>query len=199
MCEDPRNITIAVVGDSLVGKTAVVSRFVDGTFQETTATIALNALSKKVVIDDKEFNIKIFDTPSQRKQYKNLLRSCYRDSDIIIIVFAVGDPETDEISQTSFESLEGWLDDAQSSKPDAIFCFCGNLKDIKSRKITHEAAVKRVEELCKKCMYFETSAATGDGVDDMFISLIKKYIQQKDAKKPEEPQEKNNGSPCTIF
>lgn len=95
---------IMVVGDNNVGKTSILERFCNGTFNrnfETTKEIEY--YNKEYNYDNKMFLFKLWDTVSQEKFMKiSRARAFYQKADCIIIVSSINNRE-------SFLNISKWV------------------------------------------------------------------------------------------
>jgi small GTP-binding protein len=94
-------VKVVLLGDSGVGKSSLLHRYVTGTFQEDKPpTLGASFMSKSVSFPDCEFKFNIWDTAGQER-YKALAKMYYRDAWVAILVYALDQP-------ASLESLEAW-------------------------------------------------------------------------------------------
>jgi len=94
-------LKIIVLGESGVGKTSLLIRYVENRFTfNTKSTIGANFLTKRMEIDDKVATCQIWDTAGQER-FQGLGTAFYRGSDGVIFVF-------DVTNRKSFEELEQW-------------------------------------------------------------------------------------------
>ena len=93
---------IIIVGDTGVGKTNLVKRFVQNTFSlNTQATVGVEFFSNNYFINDKLFKIEIWDTAGQER-YKSITASYYKGAAGAILVY-------DVTSLSTFNNIERWL------------------------------------------------------------------------------------------
>eukprot|EP01084_Bolivina_argentea_P085713 154932_1 len=94
-------LKVIVLGDSGVGKTSLMSRWVhkkfDGRYK---ATIGADFLTKEIPVGDKLVSIQVWDTAGQER-FASLGVAFYRGADAVILVYDVSDI-------TSFENLTKW-------------------------------------------------------------------------------------------
>ena len=108
------SLKIVIIGDSGVGKTAILERYMHGNFIEgNNATFSVTFKSKEVPWDDKGGTVKInlWDTAGQER-YDALTKMYFKGADAALIVYDI----TDEIS---FEKARKWnleLDNSQQNK-----------------------------------------------------------------------------------
>ena len=176
---------LLIIGDSTVGKTSILSRFANGTFNSNyLATVGLDNFTKDETIDDKNVRIKIWDTAGQER-YKALTKGFFRNAEGIMIVY-------DVTNQESFENLKNWIQSIKDNMGNDFLeripvVIIGNKIDSDEREIKTEDA----ESFCKQqnYPYFETSAKTGENIDSTIRFLVKKVIDVNSDNK-----EGNNGN-----
>ena len=161
------------VGDSNVGKSSIVVRFVDDTFSGQMApTIGVEYKSKIFEVYGKRVKATIWDTAGAER-YRTITSNYYRGSHAIIFVY-------DVTERNSFENIEKyWLKEVKEYFPNTqeiIMLLVGNkIDNIYNRKVTEEEG----EELARKhgMMFIETSAKEKIGVNEAFEEVVNKVIE----------------------
>jgi Ras-related protein Rab-7A len=156
-------LKIIILGDSGVGKTAFLQKYVHGHFiMEHKATIGADFITKELVIDDKMVTLQIWDTAGQER-FQSLGVAFYRGADACVLVY-------DITNQKSFEDLEQWkrefIGQAQPEDESSFpFLVIGNKADLNENR---QVSVQAGREFCNKhgLKFFETSAKTGQNVED---------------------------------
>jgi len=93
-------LKIVILGDSGVGKTSLMERYVNERFvQQYKATIGADFLSKEIAIDDKLVNMAIWDTAGQER-YQSLGPAFYRGADACLLVYDVTDLKSFDVRLT---------------------------------------------------------------------------------------------------
>ena len=172
---------LLIIGDSTVGKTSILSRFANGIFNSNyLATVGLDSFTKDEIIDDKTVRIKIWDTAGQER-YKSLTKGFFRNAEGVMLVYDVTNSET-------YENLKFWLQSIKNNtSPDMgeiPIILIGNKIDCEDREVKVEEAENFWKE--QGYPYFETSAKTGENIDNTIKYLVKKVINIKDGKKDDE-------------
>jgi Ras-related protein Rab-11B len=84
-----RIIKLIVIGDSGVGKTNILQRFFNNSFNlESEMTIGVAFESKTLKIDSQKIKIQVWDTAGQER-YQSLASTYYRGAKGILIVYDV--------------------------------------------------------------------------------------------------------------
>ena len=167
---------ILIIGDPSVGKTSVIRRYTNGTFKEEyLATVGLDYYSKVEAINNQTINIKLWDTAGQER-YKALTQNYFRNAEGVLLTFDVTNTD-------SFNNLKDWIGSIKTNmESNNIFLpliIVGNKIDMEdAREINKEDAEKFVSDNNYK--YFETSAKTGEGVDDAIRDLVNQVLEQGD-------------------
>ena len=157
---------VVVVGTSGVGKTAIVQRLVDNTFQEETqSTVGVEFKSYQITLDAETIKLNIWDTAGQER-FRSVSKAYFRSAVGAILVFALNDAD-------SFNELENWLNDLHTlAAPNAAIILIGNKSDIENdRAITTSEGQAFAER--HGMNYLETSAKDGKNINEAFLRLAK--------------------------
>ncbi len=167
---------VILVGESGVGKTCIMLRFVQNRFDKNMiSTIGASYVNKiyKFNLNDKEENLQfmILDTTGQEK-YRALTRNFYIGTHVAILVY-------DSNIRESFEKIKDfWYNEIiEHCSKDIIIALAGNkFEDLMNIEISEEEGKKFAEE---NNMIFQcTSALTGLGINDLFKDIGKTYIKE---------------------
>ena len=163
---------ILTIGESGVGKTCILRRFVENKFLKNhLATIGIDFKTKNIEIDGTPIKLKIWDTAGQER-FRNITNQYYKGADGIILVFDVTD-------QKSFEKIKEWMSQIKANtQADQIgLVLLGNKCDIEPRTISKNDGEELGKELGIE--YYETSAMKGDGIAQAFEFLAKNILTKK--------------------
>ena len=159
------------LGDSMVGKTSIVLRFVDNIFfDQTKSTIGVDFKTKIIRFGNKYIKIKVWDTAGQER-FRTITRQYYKNAEGMILIFDVTEKKT-------FDQVGDWVTSIMENKQkDAKVILVGNKIDCEERVITKEQG----EELAQKYQlpYYETSASTGQNVQKIFEALAEEILKSQ--------------------
>ena len=88
MINEPKHtFKILTLGESGVGKTCILRRFVENKFiKNHLATIGIDFRTKTIPINDYEVKLKIWDTAGEER-FRNITNQYYKGADGIILVY----------------------------------------------------------------------------------------------------------------
>ena len=170
---------LLIIGNSIVGKTSILTKYTLKTYNENyLATVGLDFFTKDETIDNKLIRIKIWDTAGQER-YKAITKCFFQRAQGIMIVF-------DVTNKKSFDDLKIWIEsiNLQSKLTEDLenmpIIIIGNKIDMPNRVISKETATNFAKE--QNFDYYETSAKTGEGVENAIKELVKKVMSYIDKK-----------------
>ena len=158
---------ILLLGDSTVGKTCFLLRFMEDSFIDLhMATIGLDYKLKTMILEEQKIvKVQIWDTAGQDK-FRAITRNYYKGASGIILIF-------DVTNIKSFENIKKWINEIKEeiSENVSIVLIGNKIDNVKERKITKEQGEKIASEIGTK--FFETSAKTGEGINESVFYLVK--------------------------
>jgi len=165
-------------GDGAVGKTSMVHRFVENAFaSDYKSTIGTSIMKKECNFEGLNSRVRfvIWDLAGQA-QFKRVRQSYLANAEAGILVY-------DVTNQSSFENIEIWHNEVIKASPGISLILVGNKIDLANdRKVTSEVGEKLALQL--QLSYIETSAKTGENIDDAFkmlaLQMIQKYVITQD-------------------
>jgi small GTP-binding protein len=168
-------LKLVLLGDSGVGKTSLVYRFIENRFStDFKSTLGVNLLKRVVEIDGNQVTTQIWDLGGQ-EAYKKLRKLYLEGASGALVVY-------DVTNVNSFQNLNEWITSFTETRNDRPIVLIGNKTDLKElRKVPEDQAKSYAQE--KNILDFvETSAKTGENVEVAFKNLIRKAMA-KDANK----------------
>ena len=178
---------ILLIGDSSVGKTSLIQRYANGIFKEEyLATVGLDFYTKQETINNINVLVRLWDTAGQER-FKSLTPNYFKNAEGVIITY-------DITSSQSFENLKFWINSIKTNLGEKNIIIpiiiVGNKLDMKDiGDITREEAEKFAKE--NKYKYFETSAKTGEGVDDAIRDLVNQVLEKSEQFEEERNERKS--------
>ena len=197
---------IITLGNSGVGKTSIIKRYVFNQFdQSAISSIGVIFSFKDVLIggdENKKVKLKLIDTAGEEK-YRSLSKTYYKNAEVVLFVFALNNEEI-------FAEITNWLKTFKENS---------NSIEIPKYLIGNKADLERVidKEQIEECSqnnnlkYIETSAKDNQNIDDLFNdianNLYKSYLEKGGLNNKQnvsklkltytEPKKKN-GNCCSI-
>jgi len=165
---------ILMIGESGVGKSALLSRFVDNQFDTNfISTIGVDFKIHYMKVDQQDIKLQVWDTAGQER-FRTITTSYYRGANGIMIIFDVTD-------SASFEKVRYWLNELKEHVgQDMPALLIGNKTDLtRDRTVDPAAAQRFAQEVGIKLL--ETSAKTNAGVTEAYAELVSMMMKQKAA------------------
>merc|ERR1711908_101834 len=158
---------LVLLGDSAVGKSSLVLRFVRGQFFEyQESTIGAAFLTQTVALNDTTVKFEIWDTAGQER-YHSLAPMYYRGAAAAIVVYDITNRDT-------FQRAKQWVKELQrQGNPNIVIALAGNKSDLNSkRKVEPEEAESYAND--NGIFFMETSAKTSTNVNELFVAIARK-------------------------
>jgi len=156
-----------LLGDSAVGKSSLVLRFVRGQFFEyQESTIGAAFLTQNVSLNDYTVKFEIWDTAGQER-YHSLAPMYYRGAAAAVVVYDITNAD-------SFSRAKSWVKELQrQGSPNIVIALAGNKCDLASkRKVESSEASEYAKD--NGLFFMETSAKTALNVEELFKAIAKK-------------------------
>lgn len=168
-------LKVLILGDGAVGKTSSIHRFIENKFSNTyAATIGVDILNTKVTTkNNEELNINIWDLAGQA-HFKSIRTKFYRGASAAILVFDVTNKKT-------FENITSWISEAkQFVSPEIPMILVANKIDLDHlREVDKTEIHKEMDMKSNIFSVFETSALTGEGIEEVFQTMAEKLLSFK--------------------
>lgn len=171
-----REVKLCLLGDSGVGKSSIVMRFVMDKYKEALeSTIGASFMTKKLVVDGNTYLFQIWDTAGQEK-YRALAPMYYRGASAAIIVY-------DVTRESSFPSVKDWISELRKNTSNPmILAIAGNKCDLDDvREVNKNDAKQFADDI--NAIFTETSAATAVNIQELFESIAR-HLPKEDICNP---------------
>jgi small GTP-binding protein len=158
---------LVLLGESAVGKSSLVLRFVKGQFHEyQESTIGAAFLTQQLCLDDTVIKFEIWDTAGQER-YHSLAPMYYRGAQAAIVMYDITNKE-------SFTRAQSWIAELQKqASPNIVIALAGNKIDLDNiRAVQYEEGRTFAEE--NNLLFMETSAKSAVNVTEIFTAIAKK-------------------------
>jgi Ras-related protein Rab-1A len=168
---------LLVVGDAGVGKTCLITRFVDDVFSSTCkSTIGVDFKATSIEMDGKAVQLQVWDTAGQER-FRALTTSYYRGAHGVILVY-------DVTEQASFDHLASWIKDVDLySGEEVVKLLIGNKDDGDgpgTRPKVVDPDVAREFAKDHEMLFLEASALRATNVNAAFKLLVAEVMHQAD-------------------
>jgi len=153
-----------LIGDSRVGKSSLLSHFIDGKIVPLPPTVGVEFASRCVVVDETVIKLQVWDTAGQER-FRSVTRSYFRGAAGALVVY-------DTSRRDAFENVPGWLQEVETTASHGMaIALIANKCDLPERAVSagEGAAFAKQHGL----PFFEASAKTGQGVNEAFTSVAR--------------------------
>ncbi|XP_031561626.1 ras-related protein Rab-10-like [Actinia tenebrosa] len=161
---------LLLIGDSGVGKTCIIFRFADNTFNPSfISTIGIDFKIKTLEIGGKKIKLQIWDTAGQER-FHTITTAYYRGAMGIILVY-------DVTSEKSFSNISKWLKKIEDhANEDVKRMLIGNKCDVPPEK--RVISTERGEQLASyhSITFMETSALSNINIEKAFLTLTEEIL-----------------------
>ena len=160
---------LILIGDSYVGKTNILLKYLKNQFNENSkTTIGVEFDTKNIIINNKRIKIQIQDTAGQ-EIYRSITSAYYKGAKGALIVY-------DITRKNTFDNIDKWIIDLKlNGDKNICIIILGNKSDlINKREINKNDGIKKAEMY--KTAFLETSALNGDNISKAFDELIEQIV-----------------------
>ena len=164
-------VKVVLVGDSGVGKTNIMSKYLKNEFREDSkATVGVEFGSKQFNIQGHQIKAQIWDTAGQER-YKAITSAYYKGAKGAFIVY-------DITRKNTFDSVNRWVSDISAAADKKItLLLIGNKSDLEDqRQVNKEQGEEKAKEL--GLAFMETSACSGENLEKAFQLMINEVYKK---------------------
>lgn len=160
-----KRIRVVLCGEACVGKSSIIKRFATGTFSDSIGETIAGAFHSSYVRRNGEIiTLEIWDTAGSER-YHSVIPSFFKNAAGVVIVF-------DLTAQGTFELVTYWRDFARENAPaNARIFLVGNKSDLFANRAVQFEEGKKCADTNGFAAYAETSAKTGESIDNLFSML----------------------------
>ncbi|GAM17098.1 hypothetical protein SAMD00019534_002730, partial [Acytostelium subglobosum LB1] len=139
--------------------------------QDHNATIGATFIKHTVILEDgTNVKLQLWDTAGQER-FRSMLPMYYRGASAAVLVY-------DTTNMNTFDVLKVWVKEVQRhAPPDLVLAFVGNKADLPNRRVSIEDAKRLAAEIDSDAIVMETSALTGQNIQELFASLSKVIVE----------------------
>ena len=186
---------VVLLGDSGVGKTCIISRYISGAFDQNSPSTNGASYASKIItfenMNNKQISLDIWDTAGQEK-YKSLTKFFYKDAAAAILVY-------DITQKVSFENMKNyWYGQLQEfGSKNIILGVAGNKCDMYDKEEVNENEAKQFAE--KIGAFFGiTSAKNNTGINELFMNAANKFVDPNYKINSEDSKDKGESREGTV-
>ncbi|KAF8565554.1 hypothetical protein P879_08167 [Paragonimus westermani] len=163
---DVVNFKLLIIGDSGVGKSSLLLRYINDSFEnQLSATIGVDYRVKVTTVSDGTMiKLSIWDTAGQER-FRTLTPNFYRGAHGAVVVFDVS-------NRDSFDRLTNWMEELKtfSNHQNMVRLLVGNKIDHLPRQVNRDEGLRFAR--LYNMPYAEASAKTSEGVNSVFADLV---------------------------
>ena len=182
---------IVLIGDSGVGKTNILSRYINNEFSlATQSTVGVEFGSKILKKNGKAIKLQIWDTAGQER-YKSITSAYYKGSRGAFVVY-------DITRKSTYDNIDKWIGELKTNgSEDVLIMLVGNKSDLEEkREVITEEVEKKAQE--QKLAFCETSALNGKNVEYAFENLINEILKKVEKEKINEAKQLSESKAITL-
>ena len=174
MIDNILTFKILTLGESSVGKTCILRRFVEGQFfKNQLSTIGIDFKAKTLKIGEHDIRLKIWDTAGEER-FRHITSQYYKGAEGIILVYDLTKRET-------FEKINDWMTQIKNNtrSNEISIVLLGNKKDMEEKRVVSFQEGKEIADQFG-VKFFETSAFDGSGINEAFEKLTEDIMSKKE-------------------
>ena len=161
-----------MIGDASVGKTSLLLRFADDSFEDNyISTVGVDFRFRTVTVDNELVKLQIWDTAGQER-FRTITSAYYRGANGVILVYDITNNET-------FSHVQDWLDEVHKAAGESVTkLVVGNKADLVNQRQVNETQASQYAQSVN-ASFIETSAKTAVNVDKSFLIIAKQLVKKR--------------------
>jgi small GTP-binding protein len=167
-----KQLTLFILGNSSVGKTSFIHKYVKNDFKDSYKnTIGMDYCSRNMKLPTgEEFEIFFYDTAGQEK-YKSISFNLIKKADGILLLYDISE-------RSSFDDINQWIENIKNVKGDNFpVIMIGNKCDLEERDITQIEGELFANE--HGFSFEETSCKEGINIEESVQDLVLNILEKK--------------------
>lgn len=157
---------IILVGDSGVGKSSILYRYVNNKFRDITdITIGVDFGVKIITINDVPIKLHIWDTAGQ-EQFKCITRQYFKNAIGVLLCY-------DVTNRQSFDNIINWLNILKEEIPNAVIKLIGTKADLINQRTVSISEGKILQKQYNLLFEELSSKDNNSTIDKSFYELTK--------------------------
>lgn len=177
---------VLILGEGGVGKTTLLYRYINKVFLDSTKmTIGSDFFVKKIKHTDKNYDnfltLLLWDFAGQER-FRFILKDYTRGAEGVVLAFEL-------TRMATLQRLYNWIEILKEGgvwgNPSVKFFLVGTKKDLIEKGTYPGVSQEIIDDFCEEFnirQYYETSALSGTGVENLFRDIAIKMIEQEDQK-----------------
>ena len=169
--ENKIKLKFLILGDSDVGKTSLLLKYIDNYFPEShLATIGVEFKTKDVECKGYKIHLQLWDTAGQER-FRSITKSYFRNANGVIFVY-------DITNKNTFKNLKDWVRDSEANDSGFKRIILGNKFDLQNkRQVNFQEAKEWADK--KQIEIMEVSAKLGTNVNKAIMRLAEICLENK--------------------
>ena len=168
-----KDVKVILLGESGVGKTCIINRYINNEFQNNVAsTLGSAFFLKEIIKGDTKYNVNVWDTTGQER-YHSVTNLFINDSHIIILVYSID-------SKESFNNLNYWYDTIKEKLKGEkyILSVVGSKYDLVDNEVVTEEEGKKFAKEKEATFKLVSAKEDPDGINKLFDTLLDELIEK---------------------
>merc|ERR1712137_59440 len=169
------DVKVVLLGQHDVGKTCLVDRYLHGKFKyNVTATVGAAFGAKKVDVNGTSITLGIWDTAGAER-YESMSRIYYRSARAAIVCH-------DLTNASSWEKVQFWIDELVANEENCDIHIVGTKADrLEEEGVQRAMPEATIDDFAQQhnADVFETSAKTGQNINDLFYKIARDFLKKK--------------------
>ena len=174
--ENVKELKIILLGNSGVGKTCIINRYINDQFNPDSETTLGSSFSTKIIKKGNiEYRLNIWDTTGQEK-YHSITKLFIKGSSAVILVYSID-------SLSSFEGLNSWYESIKEHLQgnEYILAVIGSKSDLikDDEEVVSEEDAKKFADERDAIFKLVSSKEDPEGINNLFNTILEELIKKK--------------------